>query len=220
MNEKHGMNLVPALQESLVEPLRNTVVDIAEVLLDTVFEDGILKDVPVIGTIASFAKVGISLRERNLAKNTYAFICGFRRKAISAETVLKYQERLKDPKVAERELGYALTLLDKEAQYQKADYLGRAYRAFVEGHISWEKFVEISEAISRMFMIDFMHLIRIVKEPPINFGEHEDELCGMKRLEGLGLISAIKPYVSGSTLIMDGGYKETSLGKLLVSLME
>lgn len=220
MNDKQGMNLVPALQESLIEPLGDTAIDIAEVFLDTVFEDGILKDIPIIGTLAAFTKVGISLRERNLAKNTYAFILGFRKRAISTEQINKYRERMKDPKAAEKELGYALTLLDRETQYQKAVFLGRAYRAFVDEAISWDKFVELSEVISRMFMIDFKHLLRVAKGRPLNFGLREDELYGMQRLEGLGLISEIKPHVSGTTLVMDGGYKTTSLGRCLIGLTE
>ena len=220
MKDKQGMNLVPALQESLIEPLEDTAVDIAEVFLDTVFEDGILKDIPIIGTLAAFTKVGISLRERNLAKNTYAFILGFRKRAISTERMNKYRERMKDPKAAEKELGYALTLLDRETQYQKAVFLGRAYRAFVDEAISWDKFVELSEVISRMFMIDFKHLLSVAKDTPLNFGIREDELYGMQRLEGLGLISEIKPHVSGTTFVSDGRYKTTSLGRCLISLME
>lgn len=220
MKDKQGMNLVPALQESLIEPLEDTAVDIAEVFLDTVFEDGILKDIPIIGTLAAFTKVGISLRERNLAKNTYAFILGFRKRAISTGIKNKYRERMKDPKAAEKELGYALTLLDRETQYQKAVFLGRAYRAFVDEAISWDKFVELSEAISRMFMIDFKHLLRVAKGMPLNCGVREDELYGMQRLEGLGLISEIESHASGTTFVMTGGYKTTSLGRCLISLME
>lgn len=220
MNEKQGINLVPTLWESLVEPIGDTTKDIAEVLLDTVFEDGILKDIPIIGTIASLTKVGISLRERNLAKNTYAFIHGFRKRTISTDRINKYKERMKDPKSAERELGYVLTLLDKETQYQKGILLGRAYSTFVDAEITWEKFIEISEVISRMFMIDFTHLIRIMEGAPINFGVREDEMHGIQRLEGLGLISEIKPYVSDKAIVIGEGYKATSLGRFLVSLQE
>ena len=74
MDNKQSLNLVPSLGKSLVGPLGNTVIDIGEVFLDTVFDEGILKEIPIIGTIASLTKAGISLRERNLAKNTYAFI--------------------------------------------------------------------------------------------------------------------------------------------------
>lgn len=71
-----------------------------------------------------------------------------------------------------------------------------------------------------MFMIDFKHLLSVAKDTPLNFGIREDELYGMQRLEGLGLISEIKPHVSGTTFVSDGRYKTTSLGRCLISLME
>ena len=52
MSNEHGLNLVPALRESLTDSIGDTMIDISEVFLDTIFEDGILKDIPIIGTFA------------------------------------------------------------------------------------------------------------------------------------------------------------------------
>ena len=220
MDNKQSLNLVPSLGKSLVGPLGNTVIDIGEVFLDTVFDEGILKEIPIIGTIASLTKAGISLRERNLAKNTYAFILGFKKQTLSEEDINNYRKRIANPKIAEKELGYALILLDKEVHYQKADILGRAYRNYVDGRITWEKFVEISESISRMFMADIDYLFRISKGTPMNFGVQEDELCCLQRLEGIGVVSEIQPYSKGSTLVLSEGYKVTSLGRCIIGILE
>lgn len=164
--------------------------------------------------------MGISLRERNLAKNTYAFIRGFRRKTLSEEKIMKYRKRLNDPKTAEKELGFALVLLDRETHYEKADLLGRAYRAFVDEKMTWEKFAELAEAINRMFMIDITHLRRVAKSASFQFEDPEEEVYGMQRLEGIGLISEKKPYASNHTLFFDGGYIITSLGGLIIYLLD
>ncbi len=218
MANEQNTNLVPSLKESLLKPLGDTTIDIGEVFFDTIFQDGIIKDIPIIRTIATFTKVGLSLRERNLAKNTYAFIMGFRNKTLSTDKINSYRERLSDPKVAEKELGYALVLLDKEIHYQKAGILGKAYRAFADGDITWDEYIEISEVINRMFMIDFKHLYRIAKGSPLNYGIREEEMYGLQRLEGMGLISEIKPHVTGTTIVLNGGYKLTSLGIRIINI--
>ncbi len=105
--------------------MADPIEDIGEIMIDSVFEDGVLKDIPIIRTIASFAKIGISLRERNLAKNSFAFICGVRSQQISEDKMEKYRKRMEDPKQAEKELGYVLILLDKETQIKKSELYGK-----------------------------------------------------------------------------------------------
>lgn len=62
------MNLITSLRDSIFRPMADPMIDLGEVLLDTVFEDGALKDIPIIGTIAGMAKVSVAVRERQLAK--------------------------------------------------------------------------------------------------------------------------------------------------------
>ena len=88
-DNKH--DLIPSLRNTIVHPMTDPMEDIGEIMIDSIFEDGLLKDIPIIRTIASFAKVGVSLRERNLAKNTYAFICGLRKRQIPQDKLENYR---------------------------------------------------------------------------------------------------------------------------------
>lgn len=71
-------NLIPSLKASLFNPIStsmsDSLIDIAELGLDSVLQDGVLKDVPIFGTIASLCKTGVNLRERNLIRQTAVFI--------------------------------------------------------------------------------------------------------------------------------------------------
>ena len=144
------MNLIPSFRDSIFRPMADPMMDIGEVLLDTVFEDGILKDIPIIGTIAGITKATVAIRERQLAKNTYAFIKGIREKTIPQEKLDEYRQKLEDPKKADRELGYVLLLLDREIRAEKSVILGRMYAAVVDQSISWEQFQELSEALDKI----------------------------------------------------------------------
>ncbi len=181
------MNLIPSFRESIFRPMADPMMDIGEVFLDTVFEDGILKDIPIIGTIAGITKATVAIRERQLAKNTYAFIKGIREKTISQEKLEEYRHKLDDPKVADKELGYVLLLLDREIHTEKSVILGHMYAAMVDQSISWEQFQELSEALDRMFMADFPVLERMRYGPPLMARVRERELHGVERLRSLGL---------------------------------
>lgn len=220
MYSRNNVDLVLSLRESILMPMTDPIMDVGEVLIDSVFEEGILKNIPIIGTIAGITKAGVSLRERNLAKNAYAFIMGLRKNLLDEKEKEKYRNRMEDPKIAEKELGYVLVLLDKEAQVNKAELYGKAYGLFINENILWDKFVELTEAISRMFMIDFRRLERLTIGLPLRAGVKEEELYGFHRLKGLGLIEGgnVKPEISGLTIVNQ--YNLTSFGKMLKELME
>lgn len=215
-NDNAGM--VPALQDSLLDHIVDPIIDIGEVFLDSVLEDGILKDIPIIGVIAGMAKAGTKLRERHLAKNTIAFIQGFKSQTVSEDQILEYRERMKDHKIAEKELGYVLIMLDKEIQMKKTKFLGKAYGSFVQGKISWEKFLELSEAISKIFLSDFLLLGKVVNNSPLEVHTDDASYYRFRRLEGLGLLDDSKMDITWETGIQSKHYSLTSFGNLLYGL--
>lgn len=219
-DQEERINLVPSLKKAILEPMADPIKDLGEIMIDTVFEDGVLKDIPIIRTIAGVARIGICIRERNLAKNTFAFIYGVRSQQIPQDKMEKYRMRLENPKQAEKELGYALILLDKETQTKKAELYGKAYRAFIEEIISWDQFVELTEAISRMFMTDFRHLDRVAEGMSLQAGVREEELYGFQRLKGLGLVAEENVSATGTTLVFDRRFYLTSFGKTLWNFIE
>ena len=211
------MNLIPSFRDSIFRPMTDPMMDIGEVLLDTVFMDGILKDIPIIGTIAGITKATVAIRERQLAKNTYAFIKGIREKTIPQEKLDEYRQKLEDPKKADKELGYVLLLLDREIRAEKSVILGRMYAAVFDQSISWEQFQELSEALDRMFMTDFPVLERMRYGTPLMSGVRERELHGVERLRSLGLATGTDrtwdDTAKGDQLVI------SDLGKLMMEFV-
>ena len=213
------MDLVPSLKESIFNPLSGPMIETSEVFLDTVFENGILKDIPIIGTIAGLSKATIALRERQLAKNTYAFIKGIREKNIPEEKLKKYKRKLEDPRQAEKELGLVLRLLDHEIYVEKAEILGRAYAAVVGDRIDMDQFREIAEAVNRMFMADFVVLKQLNAGTPLTDGMRVKEAHGLQRLKSLGLAIETEErtwddVANGDRLVI------SEFGKLLINFVE
>ena len=211
------MNLIPSFRDSIFIPMTDPMMDVGEVFLDTVFEDGILKDIPIIGTIAGVAKATIAIHERQLAKNTYAFIKGLREKTIPQRKLEEYRHKLEDSKKSDKELGYVLLLLDHEIRAEKSEILGRMYAAVIDQSISWEQFQELSEALDRMFMEDFSVLERMRYGAPFTAGVRGREIHGVERLRSLGL--AIETDRTWEDTAKGDRFVISELGKLMMTFI-
>lgn len=179
--------LVPALKETLFSPTYEIVAEYAEIGIDALLDNEVLKEIPVVGTLSALCKVGYNLHERNLIKQTLAFITEFNSDSISQEKLDAHREKLEaNPQEAEKELGRVLIILGKQVEQIQSQVLGSFYAAYIKGAISWEKFCELSEANRRMFVSDY----QILFEAAINDGLkiQSRELYQVDRLISLGLL--------------------------------
>ena len=67
-------NLVASLEDSLTENLFDTVADLTEVGLDAVMDDGVLKEIPLLSTVAGIYKIGHTIKERHTIKQLALFV--------------------------------------------------------------------------------------------------------------------------------------------------
>lgn len=186
--------LVPSMRETVFESsvsgMSDALADIAEIGLDAVLQDGLLKDLPVVGSILALCKTGAGIRERSFIRQTAVFIKSFNDGSISPEKVQAHRKKLEeDPGEAERELGRVMLLLDRTIEDEQSKALGKFYASYVQGALSWAKFVELSEANSRMFLEDYKELLQIGTRP---VGQYDDiserREYRIRRLESLGLV--------------------------------
>lgn len=222
--------IVPSFKETLLDPaisnMGEALTDIAELGLDAVLQDGLLKDIPVFGTIAALCKTGLNLRERNFIRQTASFILSFNQDTISEDKLCAYRQELeKNPKKAEKELGRVILLLDRLLEEKQAKTLGGFYRSYVNDSISWEKFVELSEVNDRMFFGDYAELDSIARKPIKQDEEvSEKRMYIIQRLESLGLVTENRSRLySGNILTMpetDNRFVTTPLGGTFFSLMD
>lgn len=112
--ESHSTGLLSlsfsnSLQDGAIECLS----DILEVKLDSMLDDGILKDIPFISTAISIYRIGHTIHDRHYLKKLAIFIDQINR-GIQDETVRQaYIERFqKNQKSCNQELEYVLILVD------------------------------------------------------------------------------------------------------------
>lgn len=155
--------IVPAFETTLFDStLSDACVDMAELGIDSLLDDGIFKSVPIVSVLIGLGKTAQNLHDRNLLKQTIKFINTFNEKTISPGKLEKHKEKLKsNPKFAEEELGRVLITLNSNVDIKKSEILAKFYRAYVDEQISWDDFCELSEVTSRLFLSDIKLLFAV-----------------------------------------------------------
>ena len=185
-------DLIPSLKNTLFAPAFEISKDFLEIGLDSLLEDPILTEVPIVNTLASLCKVGYNLRERNLINQLIRFIYAFNNGTISPGDLEKHRLELDgNPKKAEQELSRILLILDSTIDIEQSEVLGRFYRAYINGLISWSLFFELSEANRRIFTCDYTLLQHIFIKDSLQL--HASELYQTDRLISLGLVQRMRP---------------------------
>ena len=65
--------LVDDFEKSLFNSSENVISDYLEIGIDSLMNEGILKELPIVNTIVGVLKVGKNVHDRNLLKQTLTF---------------------------------------------------------------------------------------------------------------------------------------------------
>ena len=157
------LSLIPAFNDSLFGSSDiDFSIDLLELGVDSVMNDGILREIPIVSTLVGASKLIIKIREYNFLKQTFTFIEAVRSGSISPEELKRYHERLEtNPKRVKEELSRVLVFLDRFTDEKKSRLLALIYLALVREQVSWDDFFELSEIVDRLFSSDIQLLEKL-----------------------------------------------------------
>jgi hypothetical protein len=152
------MNKINTLSSSLEATLKNSdlqniTISLAETFSDTLLKDGILKDIPIIGTLVGLAKGALSLNERLLIKKLLYFISELndidqeKRDELISRIDNSQKEKIK---VGER----LLYIIDKSEDHLTAKYIAIIFKSVLKEQISYADFLRCSSIINKIFIHD------------------------------------------------------------------
>ena len=173
----------------LVPQLADITAEFSEVGLDACLNDGIAKDLPLIGTAISLARVARSVRDRIFMRDIIRFIRDAQE--VPTEKREAFLAKLtKNPKEKARLQDCIVRFVLQTDDQMKVDIFARIFRALVAGIISQESFMRISLAIRQVYAPDLSEL----REP--SFGSSESQAyqnCGSSGLTFYRDIDRTKP---------------------------
>ena len=180
--------IIPSFSYSLFDGSKDSIGDIAELGIDSLLEDGLFKDIPIVSMLIGVQKTYQNIHDRNLLKQTLTFIKQFNSGTINEEKLTKYKEMLNsDSKKAEKELGRVIIVLNSTIDIEKSQMLANLYKSYINEKINWNQFCEFSEIIKMLLLNDF-NIIRLIYNQQLS-DTSKIEIYPIDRLSSLGLVN-------------------------------
>ena len=171
-----------ALSQTLRDSdLHGVCTNVGEAFLDTLFQEGVVKDVPILGTLYKLCKTGLNISDRLFTTKLVHFLAEIanvpaadRAKEISKiESSGKYQL-----KVGEK----LLYILEKADDHEIARITAFLFGAFLSGQLDYDDFLRGSRAVQGLVPSD---LKQFVKDERDRWSIHDPTA---EVLQGAGLL--------------------------------
>ena len=189
--------IIPVFNDSLIINSSNLISDYLELGIDSILENELLKEIPVVKTIIGLGRISKSVRNRNLMKNLVIFLNELNNGNVDEGKLNKYRELLmNDNEKAEKELGRIIIILDQTIDNIKSAILAKLYKAYINQIIDWNMFIEFSEITNRIYVNDLDTLLLIYNNK-LNSTKNREDLFRIERLNSLGIIGLNVQSVNG-----------------------
>jgi hypothetical protein len=133
--------------------------DFSEVVLDSMLDDGVLQDIPVVGTIVKVFKGAMDIRDRIFIAKVARFLFGLSRVPLKRRQLFK--EKMNANNKFRRKLGSTLILLlDRLDDIEKPDFVAFCFIAYLNDAITFETFRRVTSAIDIAFLEDLKGICR------------------------------------------------------------
>lgn len=146
-----GLSLVNTLASS---DLSGVLADPAEVVVDQILKDGLLKDIPIISTIIGVVKTAFAVHDYLLVLKLVKFLQGIN---ITKEERAHFEKAIGDDAEYRRTVGQnLLMLIDRLDDVTKADMVAKLFKAFLRDDITYDEFRRFASVVERIFIGDLI----------------------------------------------------------------
>lgn len=185
-------------------------IDISEICIDMMLDDGILKDIPAIGTVYKVGKIGYSVGRLSFIKKTLIFAQEMQRNNVGNGVLEKHKELMASkPKKYYKELELIVEYLNRQVGYEKSIYNARVYYMYLNGQIDYDNFVLLLETIDELHLMDVETLIQIYRKGVLEFGEPCNKIS-CRRLSNCALVEYY-----GGMIVKAEGDERSSIARIM-----
>lgn len=160
------------LKNELFDPLKGVSQDVIELSIDSVLDDGLLKDVPIVNTVLAVAKFGNGIRERFFLKKVISFLEQLRKGDRTSDKFVQFKRKMEeDEKYSEAVIEHVMVILDSMKDFHSTIAFSKVFKAYVDGYLTWSEFVRMTNFIDEYLYIDIEFLRMIY-----NIGKYDERL--------------------------------------------
>ncbi len=219
-------NLVVSFENSLGMDITEFAADAVEFGVDLSLDDGLLKDIPFVGTAFKLYSIGNKVYDKHCLGKLYSFITEINRRNCSQEEKNKRCRKFKaNESFRKQELEYLLILIERYIGFEKPQMLAQIYLAYLDGEIDWSELTKYAEIVDRFLPGDKEFLL---KERALYHEISVPIPDAFLRLAALGIYEeymtdVIAPTTLGSITIpakQEKTFKTTAFGIKLQDILE
>ena len=188
MQGEYEIQPVKEAEEVIFDSTMDLGMDISEICIDMLFEDGTLREFPVFGTFYKAGKIVYSIGRLTYIKKLLVFAQEMQRNDVGGTTLKKHKELIKaNKKKYYKELEVIIEYLNRQVGYEKSALNARIYYLYLNEEIGYEDLVLLWEIVDQLYMSDKDALIEIYNKRVIR-QECAYNQVAYKRLSNCGLI--------------------------------
>jgi hypothetical protein len=163
MQNDQGNNIQASFDITLKDTdLENLAVDVAELTIDNVLDDGLLKDIPIVRTLVNLSKLGANIHDKLFLKKILSFLNGL--KDVSVEDRNKMIKDIDESKEHRVKVGEKLFyIIDSCNDFENSERVANVFKAFVGGKISYNDFLATSNILEKISNHDFKWFVKNAK---------------------------------------------------------
>lgn len=191
--------------------LQNLNADVTEFAIDRLLDDELLKEIPIVSTIASILKIGANIHDRLFLKKLLSFL--FQLKNVPIDKRKKMIEGIDDSKKYRVKVGEKLLyIIDVCDDYEISGLIGELFKVYVEGGISYDEFIKTSSVLKKINKTDFDWFVKPRERHHFDLDEIGDSLSlGLFELHYEPISVHIEDEADRKTLAEGGGKYNTDV---------
>ena len=209
----------PSLESELLRSigsssLKDLSTDVSEAILDQAFDDGLLKDIPILGSLSKLRTAVGTARDHIFTKKVAYFLLALskvpeqKRVAFLTSIAARGEER----RVGET----LLVLIDRLDNYDRAELLAKIFAAFISERLTMDEFRRLARVVEQL-PAGSTGALRTFYSPNRQGIETGGEF--LTQFAGLGLVT-IEFYPTAGQTDIGGGYEKTELGKTYLAILD
>ena len=158
MNKENEGNPNKSLETVISDSdLTSVATEYGELVIDGMLDDGLLKDIPAVGTIIGVMNFASSVSKHISAKKLYKFL--YELKDIPQEIRLNKIKEINSSKKYQSKVGEMIfELLDKVESDEKPKIIGKLFKGVIEEKIDFETYLRLAHIVKQLFYFDLKKL--------------------------------------------------------------
>jgi hypothetical protein len=141
--------------------LRDVAKDSAEVLVDSLLDDGVLKEIPIVRSVLGLAKAGVSVRDRLFLEKVMRVLSPLSK--YSSEQRQEFLRSL-DADEVKKASAYLILYIDRLDSIEKTGMLGKVFEAYLTGKIGYKTMLYFAYFIDSVFILVWQSYHEAIKK--------------------------------------------------------